>query len=65
MSKHQVKGPGHLGEIQRIDVQSRVSDLRLPPLPHEAPKLLLDRALVADPLNEQDRTQVDACGHPR
>jgi len=41
MSKYQVKRPRHLGEIQRVDEQPRVSDLPAAAAAHEAPKLLL------------------------
>ena len=43
MSKYQVKGPRHLGEVKRVDEQPRVSDLAAAAAAHEAPKLLLDR----------------------
>jgi hypothetical protein len=41
MSKYQVKRPGHLAEIKRLDQQTRVSDLPAAAAAHEAPKLLL------------------------
>ena len=41
MSKYQVKWPGHLGEIKRLDEQTRVSDLAAAAASHKAPKLLL------------------------
>ena len=41
MSKYQVERPRHLGEIERIDEQARVSDLPAAAAAHEAPKLLL------------------------
>lgn len=41
MSKHQVKRPGHLGEIERLDEQARVSDLPPAAAAHPAPELLL------------------------
>jgi hypothetical protein len=41
MSKYQVKRPRHSGEIERIDEQTRVSDLSPAAAAHEAPKLLL------------------------
>jgi hypothetical protein len=41
MSKYQLKRPRHSGEIQRIDEQTRVSDLPAAAAAHEAPKLLL------------------------
>jgi hypothetical protein len=40
MSKYQVKRPRNLGEIQRIDKQTRVPDLPPAAAAHEAPKLL-------------------------
>jgi hypothetical protein len=39
VSKHAVERPRHLGEIQRIDEQARVSDLPAAAAAHEAPKL--------------------------
>jgi len=42
MSKYQVKRPRHLGEIERFDEQTRVSDLPPAAAAHEAPKLLLN-----------------------
>jgi hypothetical protein len=42
MSKYQIKRPRHLGEIERIDEQTRVSDLPAAAAAHEAPKLLLN-----------------------
>src|SRR6266704_2258165 len=42
MSKYQVKRPRHLGEIERIDEQTRVSDLPAAVTADEAPKLLLN-----------------------
>jgi hypothetical protein len=44
MSKYQVKRPRHLGEIKRIDEQTRVSQLPAAAAAHEAPKLLLTGA---------------------
>jgi len=41
MSKYLVKRPRHLGELKRLDEQTRVSDLPAPAAAHEAPKLLL------------------------
>jgi hypothetical protein len=41
MSKYQVKRPGHLGEIERPDEQTRVADLPSAAAAHEAPKLFL------------------------
>src|SRR6266508_6819305 len=41
MSKYQIKRPRHLGEIERLDEQTRVSDLPATAAAHEAPKLLL------------------------
>jgi hypothetical protein len=41
MSKYLVKRPRHLGELKRLDEQTRVSDLPPPAAAHEAPKLLL------------------------
>jgi hypothetical protein len=41
MGKHPVKRPRHLGEIKRLDEQTRVSDLPAAAAAHEAPKLLL------------------------
>ena len=41
MSKYQVKRPRHLGEIKRLDEQTRVPDLPAAAAAHEAPKLLL------------------------
>jgi hypothetical protein len=41
LSKYQVKRPGHLGEIKRLDEQTRVSDLPPAAAAHEAPKLFL------------------------
>ena len=40
MSKYQVKRPRHLGEIKRLDEQTRVADLPSAAAAHEAPKLL-------------------------
>jgi hypothetical protein len=40
MSKYKVERPGHLVEIERIDEQTRVSDLPSAATAHEAPKLL-------------------------
>jgi hypothetical protein len=40
MSKYQVERPRNLAEIQRIDEQTRVSDLPAAAAAHEAPKLL-------------------------
>src|SRR6266540_7443151 len=42
MSKYQVKRPRHLGEIERIDEQTRVSDLPAAAATHKAPKLRLN-----------------------
>ena len=44
MSKHQAKRAGHLREVERIDEQTRVSDLPAAAAAHEAPKLLLSRS---------------------
>jgi hypothetical protein len=44
MSKYKVKRPRHVGQIQRIDEQTRVSDLPAAAAAHEAPKLLLSRS---------------------
>jgi hypothetical protein len=41
MSKYQVKRPRHSGELERIDEQTRVSDLSPAAAAHEAPKLIL------------------------
>ena len=41
MSKHQVERPGDSDEIERIDQQTRVSDLPAAAAAHEAPKLFL------------------------
>jgi hypothetical protein len=41
MSKYQVERPRHLGEIKRLDEQTRVSDLPPAAAAHEAAKLLL------------------------
>ncbi|HYY77083.1 MAG TPA: hypothetical protein VE644_12260, partial [Gaiellaceae bacterium] len=41
MSKYAVERPGHLGEVQRVDEQTRVSDLSPAAAAHEASKLLL------------------------
>ncbi len=41
MSKHQVERPRHLGEIERLDEQTRVPDLPAAAAAHEAPELLL------------------------
>jgi hypothetical protein len=41
MIKHQVERPRHLGEIERIDEQSCVSDLPSAAAAHPPPKLLL------------------------
>jgi len=41
MSKYQVKRPGHLGEIERLDEQAPVADLASAAAAHEAPKLFL------------------------
>ena len=41
MSKYQVERPRHLGEVQRIDEQTRVSDLPTAAAAHEAPELFL------------------------
>jgi hypothetical protein len=46
MSKDQVKRPRHLGEIQRIHEQTRVSDLPAAAAAHEAAKLLLGRSCL-------------------
>ena len=43
MGKHPVERPRHLAEIERLDEQTRVSDLPAPAATHEAPKLLLLR----------------------
>jgi hypothetical protein len=44
MSKYQVKRSRHLAEIQRVDEQTRVSDLPAAAAAHEAPKLLFSGA---------------------
>ena len=41
MSKYEVKRPRHLGEIKRIDEQTRIADLPAAAAAHEAPKLVL------------------------
>ena len=41
MSKYQVKRPRHLGEIKRVDEQTRVADLPAAAAAHEASELLL------------------------
>ena len=41
MGEYLVKRPRHLGELKRLDEQTRVSDLPPPAAAHEAPKLLL------------------------
>jgi hypothetical protein len=41
VSKYAVERPGHLGEVQRVDEQTRVSDLPPAAAAHEASKLLL------------------------
>src|SRR5215208_1539545 len=43
MGEHQIKRPGHLGEIERLDQQARVADLSPPAAAHPAPELLLPR----------------------
>ncbi len=43
MSKNQVERPRHSSEIERIDEQTRVSDLAAAAAAHEAPELLLNR----------------------
>src|SRR6266542_3095658 len=43
MSKYKVKRPRHMGEIKRIDEQTRIVDLPAAAAAHEAPKLLLVR----------------------
>jgi hypothetical protein len=43
MGEHEVERPRHLGEIQRLDEEARVSDLPAAAAAHEAPKLLLLR----------------------
>jgi hypothetical protein len=43
MSEYLVKRPRHLGELKRLDEQTRVSDLPPAAAAHEAPKLLLVR----------------------
>ncbi len=43
MSKYPIQRPRHFGEIQRIDKQTRVSDLPAAAAAHEAPKLCLLR----------------------
>ena len=40
MGKHQVQRPRHLGQVERVDEQTRVADLSSPSAAHEAPKLL-------------------------
>ena len=40
MGEYLVKRPRHLGELKRLDEQTRVSDLPAPATAHEAPKLL-------------------------
>src|ERR687896_456609 len=44
MSEHTVQRARHLGEIERLDEQARVSDLPPAAAPHEAPKLRLEGA---------------------
>src|SRR5438477_6539829 len=41
MSKHQVERPRHLGQIERLDEQTRIPDLATAAAAHEAPELLL------------------------
>ena len=41
MSKNQVKRPRYLGEIKRLDEQTRVADLPAAAAAHEAPKLFV------------------------
>jgi hypothetical protein len=41
MSKYQVKRPRYLGEIKRVDEQTRVTDLPTAAAAHEASKLVL------------------------
>jgi hypothetical protein len=41
MGEYPVKRPRHLREVERLDEQSRVSDLAAAAAAHEAPKLLL------------------------
>jgi hypothetical protein len=43
VSKNEVERPRHLGEVKRIDEQTRVSDLAAAAAAHEAPKLVLHR----------------------
>src|SRR6266540_5559486 len=43
MSEHQVEWPGHFGEIERLDEQTRVAGLPAAAAAHEATKLLLNR----------------------
>ena len=45
MSEHHVQGSRHVGEIEGLDEQARVPDLPPATAAHEAPKLLLERAL--------------------
>ena len=44
MSEHEVKRPRYVGQIQRIDEQTRVSDLPPAAAAHEAPELLLSHS---------------------
>jgi len=44
MSKYQIERPRHVREIERLDEQTRVSDLPAAAAAHEAPKLLLIRS---------------------
>ena len=65
MDKHTVQRPRHLGEIERVDEQARVSDLPSAAAAHEAPKLLLDgppspRRLL---LQDAKRSEVALGGH--
>ena len=44
MSKYELERPRHAGQIQRIDEQTRVSDLPPTAAAQEAPKLLRSRS---------------------
>ena len=43
MTEEAVERSGDIGEIQRLDEQTRIADLPPPTATHEAAKLLLDR----------------------
>jgi hypothetical protein len=43
MTKYAVERPRYLGEVKRVDEQTRVSDLPAAAAAHEAPKLVLNR----------------------